>query len=267
MYLNNYSLYYSFNSRKEAFRSVYINLLIHSKEEPKRFYCIFDKYTLVVESKKENDNENIFAIVYPSSKALRWKLQSKNINFKLPFDKKNGIAYYDSLEPDQVGQLDREKYEQSSLTQLIIEGKDNIQQLMNIFIEKHEEDYLDLTFYTPRILSSFKFTHGSIEKLNVKSSGSLTRTIGSSTKTFYRIELEGDILPTNLKRICDCFESKIVSPNDVSENYEITLNTYERTRYFNLPLEKEKSSSQDSEYISKIDVSAQGSKYTLEYEK
>ena len=258
-------------NRKVAFTSVYTNLLRNTNshsEGNRRFYCEFEKYTVVVEFREDMGEENaIVAMVSPSSKALRWSLQTKNIPFRLPLDKKKGVAYYDSLEPDQVGQLNREKYEQSSITQLLVEGEDNVTRMLKIFIEKFDNEYLDLTFTLPRIHAPFRFTNAVVEQLVVKSSGQLTRTTGTNTTTIYRIELSGTILPFNVEQIYHCLK-RYCDSESLSEPCEMTVTTVERTRNFNIPFtENLHSSVEDSLFISKIEMTASShSKFMLSHE-
>ena len=143
----------------------------------------------MLESLKPEGDEvgPLIAVVSPSSKALRWTLKNSNIDFHLPFDHKKGIAYSDSVEPDQVGQLSREKYEQSEISQIIVHGESEVFKLIQVLNEKFEREYLNGSFHIPRISSAFPFDHSKYERIPLTASGNLTRTVQTGTQTFVRI--------------------------------------------------------------------------------
>ena len=184
-------------------------------------YCCFEKYTMLLETslaaKKESEepteaspgeaNDAIEWTVHvsPSTKALRRNLQQRNIPFVLPLDKKRGVPYYDSQDPSQVSQKEREKYEQSALTQICIQGEEHVLHFLQWMAAKFEQD-LGLTFYLPRLVTTFPFRHAIQEPFHLQSSGTITRTEGTSTCTLYRIELIGDMTSDHIRQLCNCLQ-------------------------------------------------------------
>jgi hypothetical protein len=229
-------------------------------------YCLCEKYTVLVESIRLDDGgKTILARVSPSTKALRWNLQCQGVIYSLPLDRKKAVPYYDSLEPDQVGQINRETYEQGHITQLLVEGEDQVSRLLSVIEEKFESEYLDLTYFVPRLLSAFPFDHSIKERMSLQSSGSLVRTEGTTTKTIHRIELGGMLLPHNVHQIFSCLQEHV--QNSQERPYcEIIMSTEEYTKGFNLPSNSKSLSISESPFLQRIEFFSEGAVFHLDHE-
>lgn len=213
---------------------------------------------MVIFEPKSNDFK---AIISPSTKALRSELKRHRVEFTLPFDVKNKVPYYDSLEPDQIGQINKEKHEQSSISQVVVQGEQNIVQLLQILVEKFNREFLKLSFSAPKILSSFDFDYATCERLVPKAHGNLTKTVGLETKTHFRIEFEGIIIPKIVQKLYECIRKNCTPEED--ERVEIVISTVENTQLFNMP-NLSNFSVADCNYLCKIILFSSGNQFLLE---
>ena len=170
-----------------------------------------------------------WVMISPSTKSLRMQLTENNIEFTMPFDPSNKIKYYDKLDPDQLCNSDRSKYDQSILSQLLIIGLDDVIQFIRFLHCKIETDYYSNSMHLPKILARFQYHHSINEYVNIKQTGQFTRNNELDVEILYRIELNGLLLPNTVKNIY-----KYLRCNHSA--FHINFTTIPCTTSFNLPV-------------------------------